>query len=195
MTSENCPICDSKSRKFETVLTDYPLGNVYLNSHQNSEFYLKNLILSQCKCGHVAAQSLISSDAIYRADYPYLGHSPVPTMRREFGLRFIKSQLPKAFGDIVDIGCGNFELLLLFGSKLKTTGIKIGVDPVPRDNPDPQVTFFNCYFEHTDLRLGLGRYPNLICMDNVLEHVNNLDVFLSRLTKCIRRGEIGRAHV
>jgi cyclopropane-fatty-acyl-phospholipid synthase len=95
------------------------------------------------------------------------------------------------FGNVVDIGCGNFELLeVLRESKFKVSGKFVGVDPVPRSDVPNGIEFINDYFSPESLVLENFIQPDLICMDNVLEHIDELQNFMSDLSKWTSKGDI-----
>jgi hypothetical protein len=73
---------------------------------------------------------------------------------------------------------------------LDIEGQKIGVDPVPRDPEDPEILFVNAFFENSNLDLASqDNTPNLICLDNVLEHIENLTDFFEKFVKSIQAND------
>lgn len=191
VTFETCPICSSTDKIFEFLLKDYPLGNIYVEERNQGRQFLKNLTIFQCTCGHLSADSDFSAESIYNSNYSYLGNSAIPSLRRQHGLELILENTRDAqFNNLVDIGCGNFELLKLFMDKINISGNAFGIDPVLRENNDNRVVFINNYFENSDLDLnsGFGK-PNLICLDNVMEHLENLTDFFIKFTKFIKSGD------
>ena len=191
MSIKYCPICQSGEVVFETVLEKYPMGNIYLDSPEHGEKFLKNIKISQCTCGHLYAVSDFSADAIYNFGYSYLGDSAIPSLRREHGLEIILENLNGVkFNNLIDIGCGNFELLKYFIENLEISAQKIGIDPVPRESERNDILFINTIFENSDLNLeSAEKIPNLICLDNVLEHIENLTDFFEKFVEFIHVGD------
>jgi hypothetical protein len=167
------------------------MGNIYLDSSEHEEEFLKNIKISQCACGHLYAVSDFSSDAIYNFGYSYLGDSTIPSLRREHGLKIILENLNGVnFNNLIDIGCGNFELIKYFMEKLEISAQKIGIDPVPRESERDDILFINTFFENSDLNLDSSeKIPNLICLDNVLEHIENLTDFFEKFVEFIHTGD------
>ena len=186
-----CPLCQSDQTVFETVLEKYPMGNIYLDSPEHEEEFLKNIKISQCTCGHLYAVSDFSADAIYNFSYTYLGDSTIPSLRREHGLEIILENLSGVkFNNLIDIGCGNFELIKYFMKNLEISAQKIGIDPVPRESECNDVLFINTFFENSDLNLeSAEKIPNLICLDNVLEHIENLTDFFEKFVEFTHVGD------
>ncbi len=167
------------------------MGNIYLDSPEHGEEFLKNIKISQCTCGHLYAVSDFSADAIYNFGYSYLGDSAIPSLRREHGLEIILENLNGVkFNNLIDIGCGNFELLKYFIENLEISAQKIGIDPVPRESERNDILFINTFFENSDLNLeSAEKIPNLICLDNVLEHIENLTDFFEKFVEFIHVGD------
>jgi len=70
---------------------------------------------------------------------------------------------------------------------LDIEGQKIGVDPVLRDPEDEEILFVNAFFENSNLDFtSKDNTPNLICLDNVLEHIENLTDFFEKFVKLIK---------
>jgi hypothetical protein len=182
---KSCPICDSSDIVFETVLQNFPMGNIYLSAPEHGAQFLRDIKIFQCGCGHLSAKSDFSAEAIYNVDYSYLGDSAIPAKRRAHGLEMIKRHtFDIKFNNLIDIGCGNFELIKHFNGGLDFEGLKIGVDPVLRDPDDAEILFVHDFFENCNLDLASqDNTPNLICLDNVLEHIENLTDFFEKFVK------------
>lgn len=188
MDQSSCPICDSNDIVFESLFEDFPMGNIYLSKHEHGDQFLRDIKIFQCACGHLSAKSAFPANAIYNVDYFYLGDSAIPSMRRAHGLEMITKYLEESeFNNLIDIGCGNFELIELFMGRLNIAGQKIGVDPVPRKSESEDILFINAFFEDSNLDLNspINR-PNLICLDNVLEHIYDVNDFFEKFVKLIQ---------
>lgn len=187
-----CPICNLASVQFETTLAKYPVGNVYLASSQQEDSYLQDFKIMQCKCGHLMALSAIPSDHFYGPDYPYLGASNLVKMRHARGVDFVLNNDSKlVLNNIIDVGCGNMNLLKNFRSRLNEIhGTLVGIDPVPLKDDLEGMLFINDYFETSQFDLsGPENTPNLIALENVLEHISDLEGLLEKLSRWIRMGD------
>ena len=187
MANKTCPICDSSNKVSETLLQNFPMGNIYLTAPKHGSQFLKDIRIFQCSCGHLSAKSAFTSEEIYKVDYSYLGDSAIPAMRRAHGLEMILKYLDGTkFNNLIDIGCGNFELIEYFMARLDIDGQKIGVDPVPRESENDEILFVNAFFEESNLDLSSHlNTPNLICLDNVLEHIENINDFFEKFVELI----------
>jgi hypothetical protein len=188
LKTPECTICNSNDIVFESLLKDFPMGNIYLSMPEQGNQFLRDIKIFQCVCGHLSAKSDFPSDAIYNVDYSYSGDSVIPSMRRAHGLKMITKYLDdSSFNNLIDIGCGNFELIKQFMEELKITGQKIGIDPVPRESLRDDILFINAVFEDSNLDLiSDSKIPNLFCLDNVLEHIENVNDFFEEFVKLIQ---------
>lgn len=192
MTIKECPICSTSTFKFQETLRDYPLGNIYLENFDLGRNYLKDFTLSQCVCGHLMGYSFFPSEFFYNENYPYLGTSITVMERHIFGVNFCLGPNDQTnINNIIDIGCSSMNLLRNFKSTTKIQGDFVGIDPVPLNEISEDIYFINGFFEKSDYTLTrVLDTPNLILLDNVLEHIVDLRDFLSKLVQWIHKGDL-----
>lgn len=192
MTIKECPICKTSTVKFQETLREYPLGNIYLKNFEESTNYLKDFTLTQCLCGHLMGHSLFPSEFFYNENYPYLGTSATVKKRHHFGVNFVFGLNDQTrINNIVDIGCSSMNLLRNFKLTSKIQGDFVGIDPVPLNELSDDVYFINGFFEKSDYVLTqVLNAPNLILLDNVLEHIVDLSDFLHKLVQFIHKGDL-----
>lgn len=154
----------------------------------DEEKYLKDLLLRVCENGHLSAESSFSVSELYNADYPYLGKSKVTILRRDNLVNMLEVSLNAVkIGQVVDIGCGNLELLeLLRDSELDISGQLTGIDPVPRTEIPQGVKFKNSFFDPELVPIKSDELPTLAVLDNVLEHIQELRNFISQISQWLR---------
>ena len=162
-----------------------------MENKRDEEKYLKDLLLKVCENGHLSAESSFSVSELYNSNYPYLGKSKVTILRRRTLVELLKAYLNSVqIGEVVDIGCGNLELLeLLRDSGLAINGEIIGIDPVPRTEIPQGVKFINGFFHPELAPINLSEFPTLAVLDNVLEHILELRNFISQISTWLRHGD------
>lgn len=191
MTNKECPICSTSTVKFQQTLRGYPLGNIYLKNFDLGRNYLKDFTLTQCRCGHLMGYSSFPSEFFYNENYPYLGTSITVMERHNFSVNFCLGPNDQTnINNIIDIGCSSMNLLRKFKLTTKIRGDFVGIDPVPMNEIPEDIYFINGFFETSDYTLTQGDVPNLILLDNVLEHIVDLRYFLSKLVQWIHKGDL-----
>lgn len=192
MNNIECPICGTNSVIFQETLQGYPVGNIYLTNFDEGRDYLKDFTLTQCFCGHLMGQSKIPSEIFYKENYPYLGTSKIVKERHKFGVSFVSRLSDQGeINNIIDIGCSSMNLLRNFKQRTKIQGSFVGIDPVPLNEIAEDIQFINDFFENSSFTLtNIYNTPNLILLDNVLEHIVDLREFLSKLIEWINVGDL-----
>ena len=185
-----CTICNSKEFIFNETFNDYPLTNIYADECCEAEKYSYDIEICQCKCGHVFGNSKYSN--FYTDLYPYNGKAPGVQVRRNIGIAMLQQHITtKNLNAVVDIGGGQLEMVR---ETIKHWNVarKIVIDPVPLKD-DTEVTdnieFYNEYFNGKSFQIKKNDIPSLYILDNVLEHIQNLDEFLQGITECSNFGD------
>lgn len=185
-----CNLCHSREFVFIKTFNKYPLTNIYLDTYDETEKYLFDIEVRQCICGHVFTESKYYN--FYNDSYSYNGNASGVKARRDIGLAMLnKKILPRNLNTIVDIGGGQLEMLKEIASHFQATR-KIAIDPVPlRETSDipENIEFYNEYFNGENFKIEKGDAPSLFILDNVLEHIKNLDNFLEGITKSANIGD------
>lgn len=187
----HCQLCNSSDTIFQITLENYPLTNIYTDSYDAGLKYLFDATLYQCICGHVQLRSGRDFSAIYAADYPYNGEATTVKARRERGVSLINKHIGVIEPNcIVDIGCGQLSMITRLGEFYKSSRL-IAMDPVPlqAELRDERIEFINEYFNGQLFDLKKQDIPNLIILDNVLEHINDLKKFMDSILKVTSRGD------
>jgi hypothetical protein len=185
-----CNLCNSQESIFIKTFENYPLTNIYLDSYVESEKCLFDIEVRQCLCGHVFSESKYSS--FYTDSYSYNGSAPGVKARRGIGLAMLKKNLStRNLNAIVDIGGGQLEMLRELEGHFQAIR-RIAIDPVQlRDASDntSNIEFYNEYFNGENFKIKKSNSPSLFILDNVLEHIKNLDDFLYGVTKSTSKGD------
>ena len=189
-SDRSCQICLKAAMKFEIYLPKLPLTNVYFANPKDEYIKAYDLRVSECECGHIQAYSKCNATQIYNADYGYDGKSPTVLARRSEAIQLIKAHVENLeFATVVDIGCGQQELLLLAQQNF-TAKRYIGIDPVPlRTKSTTLIEHYQDYFYGSNFILEKEGGANLFLLDNVLEHIPQLNAFLSNLNKISTYGD------
>ena len=186
-----CQLCNSVDAIFQIALEKYPLTNIYTDSYDAGQKYLFDATLYQCTCGHVQLRSERNMSAIYAADYPYNGEATTVKARRERGIGLINKHIgiiePNC---IVDIGCGQLSMITKLGECYQNSRL-IAMDPVPLQTElkNVRIEFINEYFNGQLVNINVSNRPNLVILDNVLEHINDLKVFIDGVLRATCKGD------
>lgn len=185
-----CNICNSKDFIFNETFNDYPLTNIYTDECCAEKRYSYDIEICQCKCGHVFCNSKYSN--FYTDLYPYNGKAPGVQARRNCGIAMLQQHIKtKNLNAVVDIGGGQLEMVR---ETIKHWNVarKIVIDPTPLKD-DTEVTdnieFYNGYFNGKYFRIKDNDIPSLYILDNVLEHIRNLDECLQGIVECSYFGD------
>jgi hypothetical protein len=186
-----CRICNSGQFIHSESIQKYPRGNIYKESHSEASKFLKDITITICENGHLSLESSFNDTELYNSSYPYISKSKIINKRRDIIIDLFMEQVGvTTINNIVDVGCGNFELLEIFrNSKLIRKGELIGIDPVYRTEVPEQITFLNTHFAPDNINLELSNIPNLIIMDNVLEHIFEIQEFMDKLQNWLNTGD------
>lgn len=187
-----CELCGQSDFIFELRLDNYPLTNVYLDTQNSSNEYLKDAVLFQCNCGHVQLNSQHDCESIYVNDYPYDGEAPTVQSRREKGVSLIRKYLKlESPSYIVDIGCGQLSMINRLGDFYRKSKL-IAMDPVPLkfENMNARVEFINDYFRGQLKCVKNSGGQNLFILDNVLEHIHGVSSFMENISLNTNLGDL-----
>jgi methylation protein EvaC len=120
-----------------------------------------------------------------------LANSKVPNLRHQFAIRILTENLRDTYiNDIVDIGCANFELLnLLKSQNFNTLGNFVGIEPSYQEAIPESVIFINDFFSSNVYTFDSYNHPNLVILDNVLEHIDDCVAFLNEINLWLKNGD------
>jgi hypothetical protein len=180
-----CNICLSNNVSSLLSLPSFPLNSQYFpNKNLNSTKYFKDFDLYYClNCYHIFGKSEFKLTELYNNEYNYRPSSQNIHSR----VNFISSQLEKlkniSFNRVIDIGCYNGQLLKKVKSFL-TADYFIGIDPslpVELLGENNEFIFIKDFIQNVDLPYYNEKKPDLILSDQCFEHIDDLNLVLSKL--------------
>jgi len=181
---KNCNICGSQNNIFHEILRDYPITNLYSESSECGIVSTFDINIYQCICGHVFSSSQHTN--IYNNSYAYNGMAEGVQFRRRVGISMLQDTLGSfVFNCLIDIGGGQLEMIKEVMSHWETER-RIVIDPVPikaDDNETSSIEFLNEYFDGENFEIKSNSNPSLYILDNVLEHIQDLNNFMNALEK------------
>lgn len=188
-----CPICQSQQKTASFKFSKYPITNIYLPERDISNKFTSDLFISQCsECAHITSDSSFDLLSIYSNEYGYNGASSGVSKRRNSSVSFLKRNIqPSIIGTILDIGCNNIEMLKLAKENFVAKRL-IGIDPVKNkvnEYKENGIEYYNCFFSEFNQDIG-SKDTNLIIIDNVLEHIIDIHVFLEKLNEITKTGDL-----
>ncbi len=186
MTASACRFCGTALRRSFVDLGRSPLSNAFLTAHQLSEmephYPLRAYVCEKCLLVQLEA---FASPATIFTDYPYFSSFSETWLRHAeaYAARMTRELGLGAESLVVELASNDGYLLRYF----RQLGIAVlGVEPAANvaavaeaGGVPTEVAFFG---EATAHRLiAAGRQPDLICANNVLAHVPDLNDFVAGL--------------
>lgn len=185
-----CRLCSSESLNTIIEFGEIALANNYLIEENQNELTYP-LTLTKCKeCDHVQIKETINPEILFN-NYAYASSdSPALNIHfEEYAKDIIANYNSSEYSQILEIACNDGVLLKQF-EKLGIINL-IGVEPakniaqICKNNTKAKI--YNKYFNENCAdeiipEIGLS---DIICANNVLAHVADIDTFIKGVNKCL----------